>query len=455
MRILIVGAGLVGSNLAEELSREGHDISIVDRDPKKISSIADSLDVLTVRGNACLPSTLTQAGIKNMEMVIAVTERDEVNIMVCFLAAKFNVPNRFARLKNMEFSGANQVFPPSELFIDQAINPGEIIINTVLKILKTPGVINAAEFADGEILLREFDVPETAPLAGKTIEELTGVSAMDSFLVVAIVRDGKLMIPKIQDIILPGDKIYTVVDKEFLPFLLPMLNKTVDEIQKIVIYGATPVSAHLAQALEATTKDISLIEPSLEKANKAAEVLSRAVVHHGSGTDMKLFNEIGLADADFFLALSDDDEANILSALLAKKKGAKRTLIISHARDYLPILDSIGIDITINPRLITVSAILKNLRKGQVISVFKLMEDAEVMEILVGSDSSIVGQSISKLKFPERAMIGAIVRQGEMKLPEKDLVIEAGDTFILVALPEAIEKIEKLFGRKRRFLPFR
>jgi len=454
MRILIVGAGLVGSNLAEELSREGHDISIVDRDPKKISAIADSLDVLTVRGNACLPSTLTQAGIKNMEMVIAVTERDEVNIMVCFLAAKFNVPNRFARLKNMEFSGANQVFPPSELFIDQAINPGEIIINTVLKILKTPGVINAAEFADGEILLREFDVPETAPLAGKTIEELTGVSAMDSFLVVAIVRDGKLMIPKIQDTILPGDKIYTVVDKEFLPFLLPMLNKTVDEIQKIVIYGATPVSAHLAQALEATTKDISLIEPSLEKANKAAEVLSRAVVHHGSGTDMKLFNEIGLADADFFLALSDDDEANILSALLAKKKGAKRTLIISHARDYLPILDSIGIDITINPRLITVSAILKNLRKGQVISVFKLMEDAEVMEILVGSDSSIVGQSISKLKFPERAMIGAIVRQGEMKLPEKDLVIEAGDTFILVALPEAIEKIEKLFGRKRRFLPF-
>jgi len=321
--------------------------------------------------------------------------------------------------------------------------------------LKTPGVVNAAEFADGEILLREFDVPETAPLAGKSIEALSGVSAMDSFLVVAIVRDGKLMIPKFEDTIMVGDKIYTVVDKEFLPFLLPMLNKTVDEIQKIVIFGATPVSAHLAQALESTTKDLSLIEPSLEKANKAAEMLSRCVVHNGSGTDMKLFNEIGMADADFFLALSDDDEANILSALLAKKKGASRTLVISHARDYLPILDSIGIDVTINPRLITVSAILKNLRKGQVISVFKLMEDAEVMEILVDSDSSIIGQSITKLKFPDKAKIGAIVRQGEMRLPDQDLVIEAGDTFILVVLPDAIDKIEKLFGRKRRFLPFR
>ncbi len=455
MRILIVGAGLVGFNLAEELSREGHDISIIDRDPKKISAIADSLDVLTVRGNACLPSVLIQAGIKNTEMVIAVTERDEVNTMVCFLAAKFNVPNRFARLKNMEFSRANQIFPPTELFIDQAINPGEIIIQTILKILKTPGVINATEFADGEILLREFDVPETAPLAGKKIEELSGVSAMDSFLVVAIVREGKLMLPKPEDTILAGDKIYTIVDKEFLPFLLPMLNKTVDEVQKIIIFGATPVSAHLARELEATTKDISIIEPSLEKANKAAEVLSRSVVHHGSGTDMKLFNEIGLADADFFLALSDDDEANILSALLAKKKGAKRTLVISHARDYMPILDSIGVDITINPRLITVSAILKNLRKGQVISVFKLMEDAEVMEILVDADSSIIGQNIAKLKFPASALIGAVLRQGEMRLPDEELVVEAGDTFILVVLPDAIDKIEKLFGRKRRFLPFR
>jgi trk system potassium uptake protein TrkA len=454
MRILIVGAGVVGFNLAEELSREGHDISIIDQDKKKTQHISDSLDVLTINGNACMPSVLERAGIRNMEMVIAVTNQDEINILICFLASRFNIPNRFARLRSMEFSGDNQLLPATELFVDHAINTGEIIISTILKIIRTPGVINATEFANGEVLLREFDVPENAPLAGKTIGDLSGVSVMDSFLVVAIIRGGTLIIPKPENIIKAGDKIYTVVDKEFLPFLLPMLNKTVDEIDKIVIFGATQVSINLAKMLENDIKDLSLIEPALEKANQAAEVLSKCVVHHGNGTDMKLFNEINISDADFFLALSDDDEANILSALLAKKKGTRRTLAISQHQDYLPILDSIGIDITLNPRLITISAILKHLRKGEVISVFKLVEGAEVMEILVDKDSSIVNKKISKLKFPANAMIGAILRKGEMMVPEPEFILEPGDSVILVALSDSIDKVEKLFGKKRHFLPF-
>jgi trk system potassium uptake protein TrkA len=170
---------------------------------------------------------------------------------------------------------------------------------------------------------------------------------------------------------------------------------------------------------------------------------------------MDLFNEINMKDADFFLALSHDDESNILSALLAKKHGAKRALVITHDPEYLPILDSIGMDVTINPRLITVSAILKYLRKGQVMSVFKLIEDAEVMEIGVDENSSIVNKKMGKIKFPKDAIIGAVLRKGEMLLPNDDVTLEAGDSVIVVALPGTIEKIEKLFDRKRSFLPFR
>jgi trk system potassium uptake protein len=454
MRILIVGAGIVGYNLAQELSQEGHDIAIVDQDSERIRRISDTLDVLAIEGNACLPSVLLKAGVKSSEMVIAVTEKDEVNLLSCFLASRFDVPKRFARLRNTEFSDQSRIFSPDELFIDQIINPGQIIVETILKILETPGVVSVAEFADGEVLLREFDVPENAPIADKTIQDIRSITQMDSFLIVAIVRDGELLIPKDQDIIQAGDRFYTLVDKEFLPFLLPMLNRTMDQVEKIIIYGATSTSTQLAKILEENMQDVCIIEPSREKAHRAADKLKRTVVQHGSGTDMDLFNEINMKDADFFLALSHDDENNILSALLAKKYGAKRALVITHDPEYLPILDSIGMDITINPRLITVSAILKHLRKGMVMSVFKLIEDAEVMEIGVEEDSSIVKKQIANIKFPKGAIIGAVLRKGEMLLPNDDVTLEAGDSVIIVALPGTIEKIEKLFGRKRSFLPF-
>ena len=454
MKILIVGAGIVGNNLAQELSEEGHDISIIDQDAEKIRRISETLDVMSVCGNACLPSVLVKAGIRDMEMVIAVANKDEINLMVCSLASKFKVPKRFARLRSMEFTGPGQIFPHEELFVDQAINPGEIITDTVIKLLQTPGAVNVAEFAQGKVLLREFDLPENAPLTGKSIKELASISELDLILIVAIVREGKLIIPKPEDVLQTGDRIYTMVYKEFLPFLLPMLNKTVDEVKKIIIFSANRVSINLAKALEEIVKDVCIIEPSRETANKAADELSKTLVHHGTGTDLDLFNDINMEDVDFFMALSDDDENNILAALLAKKYGARRALVITNDPEYLPILNSIGIDITINPRLIVVSTILKHLRKGGVISVFKLVEDAEVMELVVDVNSAIAGNKVSDLKFPKDAMIGAVLRQGEMMVPDEGLTILEGDSVIVVVLSSAIEKIEKLFGHKRHFFRF-
>ena len=450
MNILIVGAGIVGFNLAQELSHEGHDISIIDDDPEKIQRISEKLDVLAIRGNGCLPSTLIQARIRDAEMVIAVTDKDEINLMVCFLAHKFEVKERFARLRNMELTGEHQVFKPQELFVDYAINPAEIIIDSIIKIIKTPGAINVAEFANGEIFFRGFDVTEDAPLAGKTIEEIREVCELNAFLVVAMVREGKLIIPKYENRIEAGDKIYVLVDHDFLPLVLPMLNRKVNEIGKIVIYGATRVAINLARELDGFIDDISIIEPSLDQANEAADMLENTVVLHGNGTDPDLFNDINMKDADMFLALSRDDEMNILSALLAKRHGAKRTAVITHDPDYLPILDSIGMDVTINPRMITVSEILKHLRKGQVVNLYKLVEgEAEVLEIVTTRDSEAVGKFINQLHMPEQSIIGAVLREhGEMVVPKGSTEILEGDTIIVVTLPDCIGKIEKIFGKK-------
>ena len=453
MNILIVGAGIVGFNLAQELSHEGHDISIIDADAGKIQRISEKLDVLAIRGNGCLPSTLIQARIRDAEMVIAVTDKDEINLMVCFLAQKFEVKERFARLRNMELTGDSQVFKPTELFVDHAINPGEIIVDSILKIIKTPGAVNVAEFADGQIFFRGFDVPEDAPLAGKTIEEIREVCELNAFLVVAIVREGKMIIPKYENRIIAGDKIYVLVDHDFLPLILPMLNRQTNEVQKIIIFGASPVAVHLARELDEFISDVSIIEPSLEKANEAADALEHAVILHGSGTDPDLFNDINMKDADLFLALSEDDEMNILSALLAKKHGAKRTVVITNDPDYLPILDSIGMDVTINPRLITVSEILKHLRKGQVVNLYKLIEgEAEVLEIITTADSTAVGKRINQLKMPEQSIIGAVLREeGEMVVPRGNTEILKGDTVIVVTLPDCIANIEKIFSKKTSF----
>ncbi|MCH7651143.1 MAG: Trk system potassium transporter TrkA [Nitrospinae bacterium] len=453
MNILIVGAGIVGFNLAQELSHEGHDISIIDADPEKIKLISEKLDVLAVRGNGCLPSTLIQGRIRDAEMVIAVTDKDEINLMVCFLAHKFEVKERFARLRNMELTGESQIFKPEELFVDHAINPAEIIIDSILKIIKTPGAVNVAEFANGQIFFRGFDVPADAPLAGKTIEEIREVCELNAFLVVAIVREGKMIIPKYENRIQAGDKIYVLVDHDFLPLILPMLNRQVDEIQKIIIYGASQIAVHLARELNEFISDVSIIEPSLEKANEAADTLEDTVILHGSGTDPDLFNDINMKDADLFLALSNNDEMNILSALLAKKHGAKRAAVITNDPDYLPILDSIGIDVTINPRLITVSEILKHLRKGQVVNLYKLIEgEAEVLEIIISAESAAAGRLINQLHMPEHSIIGAVLRvDGEMVVPGGSTEILEGDTVIVVTLPDCIGKIEKIFGKKSSF----
>ncbi len=452
MRILIVGAGVVGYQLAEELSQEGHDISIIGLDPIKIKRVMEKLDVMAFLGNACQPSMLIKAGIKTAEMVIAASNVDEINIMICAMAHKFNVKKKIARIRNLEYTGNDKIFDPKELFVDMAVNPDEIIIDLIEKIMETPGAMNVAEFAGGEIQLRGFDVSENSPIAGKKLSELSGLYSLDSFLITGISRNGKMIIPKGEDSIRPGDHIYILVAKDLLPLILPMLNKRVDTIQKVVIYGANSIGIHVAKKLEEKIDSITLIEPNTELAEKAASFLNKTTVLYGKSTDQDLLKDANVANADIFMALSDDDESNLLSSLLGKKEGAKKVIIITDEPDYLPILDSIDMDIVINPRLLTVGAILQHIRRGRIKSVVKLREDeTEVIELTPDPKSKVVGKKLSQLSFPSGSIVGAIIRNGDMIIPDGEAIIEVGENVVIFALPEAIPKIEKLFGKKRLF----
>jgi len=451
MNILIVGAGVVGSNLAEELSLSGHNVSIVDRDMGVVRKLSERMDVLAISGNAGQPSVLRRAGIADAEMVIAVTDIDEVNLVICMLARTFGVKHKIARIRNEEYAAhyVEHTLDPSALGIDSIINPESLITTTLLKILEIPGSNDVAVFGDGQVLLVTFDISEDAPVAGMRLAALREASQMASFLVVAIFRGEAPLIPKGDDEIHPGDQIAVLVNADTLPLVLPIIQRRVEPAQRVVIYGANLVGQSLARHLQDRLDRVVLIEPDPERAQAAAMQLTRTLVLEGEATEPEVLGEADVAHCDFFMALSGDDESNLLSALMARRQKARRVAVLSQEPDYVPVLRSIGLDVVVNPRLVTVGEILRYIRKGPVHTVARLREsEAEVMELEAMAGSKVVGQPLKSLGFPYGSIIGAVVRKSEVFIPDGNFQIEEGDSVVVFAMPEAIKKIEKLFSRK-------
>lgn len=452
MRILIAGAGIVGSNLAAQLSVEGHEVSLVDSSAEVLRLLTDKLDVLTVVGSASSPSTLEKAGIAEAEMVIAVTHSDEVNMVVCALAAEKKVPMKIARVRNEEFSGDNPLFDPKQFGIDKAINPEQIAVDYIIKYIDTPGATDVADFAGGRVLVRGFMISDDMPIANHTLIELKQMEAMQSVLVVGIYRSGKLSIPNKGDVVIkPGDNILVVMAKQSLEPFLTLLNKSKGETKKLVIYGATLTGVGLAGRMEEDVDNIVIVEPDIERAKLASQKLADTLVIQGEGTDLDALREAGAGTADYFVAVSNDNEDNLMAALLAKKEGAKRTIVLTTEPRYISVLKSIGLEVVINPRLITASIILQHVRKGRVLSAIPIRDsEAEVLELEAVARTRGVGRPLHKIwkKFVGGSIVSAIMRDGELIIPDGNSVIQPGDNVIVFALPEAIADVEHLFVRK-------
>ncbi|MCF6159642.1 MAG: Trk system potassium transporter TrkA [wastewater metagenome] len=450
MKILIVGAGAVGFNLAKQLSVEGHDISVIEKDPDLVNRLNEKLDVFVVLGSASSPSTLEKAGIKHSDMVLSVTNSDEINMVVCTLSYSYGVKTRIARIRNPEFTNDKPVLHQNGFHIDHVVNPDKITVNSILDIIETPGAIYVADFTKGDILLRGFDVPADAPIAGKKLSELKEIESTDSFLIVAIQRNEQMVIPTGDTKLQPHDNIFVLIAKEALPYFLPMVNRRADEVEKVVIYGVNNISLELAKELEEHRIDVTLIEPDKEKTQQAATMLDRTIILRGNALDTDTLKEASVDIADFIVALSENEQTNILSSLLAKKLGAKKAIVFTEDPAFVPIINSLGIDIVINPRLITVGSILQHIRRGHTLSVVKFQHsEAEAMEFIVNQDSKITGKPLREIDFPKGSLLGAIVHEGVMHIPTGNTVIHPGENVIVFALPDAIAEVQYLFSDKK------
>lgn len=450
MKVLIVGAGAVGFNIANQLSQEGHDISVVEENPELVQKITEKLDVFVVAGNGSSPSVLETAGAKDAHMVLAVTNSDEVNIIVCILANQYGCKIKIARIRNNELTSKNSLLKENGFCVDHMINPEQILVDSLIKIIETPGATFAVDFPVGDILLRGFHVPEDAPIAGKKFSELEGIEYTDSFLIVSIQRNGEMIIPTSETEILPDDDIFVLVSKMGLPYFLPMVNRRADEVERVIIYRTSRTGIQLAKRLEDSSINVTMIEPKKEKAEMAAAELKDTIVLHGDATDIDLLKEATIEDADFFIALSEDAQTNLLTSLLAKKHGAKKTIVLTNEPALVPIINQVNVDVVVNPRLITASAILQHVRRGQILSIAKLGDsEAEAIELIAEDGSEIARKPLNKIRFPKRSTLGAIVRNGTMLLPKGVKAINPGESVIVFTLPDAIEKVQALFSKKR------
>ena len=449
MNILIVGAGQVGYFLCERLSLEGHEVTLIDRDQDNLNAAQDRLNVLGIHGNGASAETMEQAGIKEADIVMAVTDLDEVNILACLLAREYGVGKRIARVKSIDYLSRGAVLSKDKLGIDLMINPDDAVADELSNLAGRAGTFDVAEFVGGQIQFLGYRINEDSPLCELTLRELGEIRGMYRFVVVAIARQGHTIIPRGDDTIQVGDSIFIFAHKQELPAIQYLLQIQEDQrrgARKAFILGGGRIGLRVARNLEERGFIVRLVERDLGRCEKLSAKLKKAMVIHAEGTDIRVLMDEGVADADIFIAATENDETNILCSLLCKRQGTHRTLCLVNKPEFLDLAPSLGVDACVSPRLSAAGAILKFVRRGNVISLATIEgSNSEVMEIEVKSNSPIVDIPIKDLHFPRGAIIGAIVHHQGYEIPDGDSCLKVGDRVLVFALPEALAKVERFF----------
>jgi len=451
VKINIVGAGEVGFHIAQRLSEESHDVVLIDKDPEKIQRISEHLDVQTYLGSGTSPQVLKDSGITEADMLVAATDSDEVNLIACLLARNLNhYMLKVARVKNQEYLAEKELFSEDGLGIDHIINPQSAMVESILGLMKVPGAADVIDFVGGRVKLIAFKVPKDSPFTGRQLisfKELEG-----RLLVGAIVRGNHVVIPRGQDRIEAEDLVYVVVRNDELESVLQLFDIKEESLRRVIIVGAGQTGTALASALDLTSIGAKIIDKDPEKCARLAEKLKRVIVINGDGTDKDLLQEENIGGADFMVAITGDEESNILMSILGKGLGARKTITRVSKLSYIPLISAIGIDTVVSPRLSAVRAILQYIRRGKIISVAPLKgEHAEAIEAEALETSDIVNVPLSRVKFPKGAIVGAIVRGDEIIIPRGESIIVPKDRLIIFSLQDVIPKLEKLLTVKLEY----
>ena len=453
MRIIIIGAGQVGFHIASRLALEKKDVVVVDKDPEALRQVFESLDVQTVQGCGSSPVILEKSGIKDADILLAVTDSDETNLVSAFFTSLLSPTTvKLARIRGEEYLSYQDILTQEPYGIDVIINPEEEAVKTVETLLRVPGAVDIGEFAEGRIKLVGVRLEEGCPVIGGKLSDLRRKTGDLKILVGAIVRNEKLIIPSGDNKLKEHDLVYFVSEEKDLQSALKIFGKRAEPFNRILLIGGGNLGLKLATSLEGMSIHTKLIEKNADRCRELAERLDKVVVLQGDGSDQNLLIEENVQSMDVVVTLTDDEETNILASLLAKRMGAHKTITRINKFSYLPLVSMIGLEHVVNSRLAAINTILHRIRRGKVLSAMTLKgEEAEVLEAVALETSDIAGKPLSKISFPKNAIVVAIIRDEEIIIPTGDSVISPDDRIIILSSRQAIPQVEKVLMVKLEY----
>ena len=435
MKIIILGAGQVGGTLAEHLAGEANDITVVDTDGDRLRDLGDRLDIRTVVGRGSFPTILRQAGADDADMLVAVTSSDETNMLACQVAyTLFNTPTKIARVRESAYLTRAGLFDNDAIPVDVLISPEQVVTNYIKRLIEYPGALQVIDFADGKAQLVGVRAYYGGPLVGHGLRALREHMPKVDTRVAAIFRRNRAIMPKGDTVIEADDEVFFIAAKAHIRAVMGELRRLDENYKRIVIAGGGNIGERLAEAIE-NRYQVKIIEKSPARCRALSESLNNTVVLQGSSSDRDLLVEENISDADIFLALTNDDEANIMSSLLAKRLGAKKVMTLINNPAYVDLVQGGEIDIAISPQLATIGTLLTHVRRGDIASVHSLRRGAaEAIEVVAHGDaksSKVVGRMIEQISLPPGTTIGAIIREDEVLIAHDDTLILSGDHVIM------------------------
>jgi trk system potassium uptake protein TrkA len=457
MKIIILGAGQVGRSVANALVSEANDITVVDQNEELLSELQNRLDLRTVKGHAGQPDVLRQAGAEDADMILAVTNSDETNMVACQVAyTVFHTPTKIARVRSQGYLKYPSLFEAEAFPVDVLISPEQVVTDYILRLIEHPGALQVLDFAGGRVRLVAVRAYDNGPLVGHALATLYDHMPDVDARVAAIYRRGEVIQPRGNTTIKVDDEVFFIAAAGNIRAVMSELRKLEKPYKRLIIAGAGNIGRRLAESLEHKHR-VKLIETDRERASEIAARLNMTIVLHGDAADEQLLLEENIENTDVYCAVTNDDEANILSAMLAKRLGAGRVMALINRPSYVDLVQSDTIDIAISPQQATIGSLLTHVRRGDVVQVHSLRRGAaEAIEAVAHGDknaSKVVGRAIEEIKLPKGASIGAMVRGEEVLIAHHDTVIESGDHVILFLVDKRkIREVEKLFQVEVTFL---
>ena len=454
MRIIIVGAGEVGFHIAQRLAVENKEVVVIDKSADSLRKIAESSDVQTIQGSGSSPEVLEDAGIAEADILLAVTDSDEINLIACVFANLLNPRiTKLARIRGSIYTNYSHLLTGDGVGITKIINPDEEVVNSILRLMSVPGAVEINEFAGGKIRLIGINLPDDSPVLGVKLFDLRARIGDDLGIVIAaLVRDDKLIIPSGADRIHEGDVVYFACDIRDQEDILDRLGVSSEPVREVMIVGGGNIGYKLAKALDNKYYHTRILENRQKRCEFLSERLDRPIVLMGDSTDQDFLREENIKDMDMVIAVTGDEETNILTCLLAKSLGAKSTVTRVNNFGYMPLIEPIGIDYLVCPRLSAINSLLHYIRRGRIISSVSIKgEEAEALEAIALQDSPIVGKAIKDLDFPRGCLVLCFQRGDDVVIPRGDTVIRPNDRLLIISTRQNIPKVEKVLTTKVEF----